>query len=42
MKKTYKIFISLLLIISLLPFANVSAATPVTSKDVDTLVSELI
>lgn len=42
MKKTCKIFISILLIMSLLPFTHVSAATPDTVKDADTLVSELI
>jgi len=42
MKKIYKILFSVLLIISLSPFANVSAATPDTSQDLDTLVSELI
>ena len=42
MKSIYKILFSVLLIISLSPFANVSAATPATSQDLDTLVSELI
>lgn len=42
MKKIYKILISVLLIISVSPFAHVSAATLDTSKDLDTLVSDLI
>ena len=42
MKKIYKILISLVLIISFLPFSNISAETNETSKSVDRLVSELI
>ena len=42
MKKIYKILISVLLIISLMPFSNVSAETSDTSKNLETLISELI
>src|SRR5690625_752551 len=45
MNKVYKVLISVLsvlLIISFMPFSNVVAETPDTSKDLDTLVSELM
>lgn len=42
MKKMYKILISVILIISFLPFSNVSAETHNNSKSIDKLVSELI
>jgi vancomycin permeability regulator SanA len=42
MKKLFNVFIGVLLISSLLPFADGSAASPDTSTEVDTLISELI
>src|SRR5699024_8736112 len=42
MKKIYKILISVLLVISLMPFSNVSAGTHFNSKNLDNLISELI
>ncbi|WP_373893796.1 YdcF family protein [Virgibacillus sp. CBA3643] len=42
MRKICKILVSMLLIISLMPFSNVSAETTDTSKDLETLISELI
>lgn len=42
MKKIYKIFISVLLVISFLPFSTVSAETNSNSKSIDDLTGELI
>ncbi|TDL71201.1 hypothetical protein E2R56_19485 [Rhodococcus qingshengii] len=42
MKKIYNLLFSLLLIFSLIPFSTASAETPDASKDLKTLVSELI
>jgi DUF218 domain/FIVAR domain len=42
MKKVFNLLLSLLLIVSLMPFSNASAETSESSKNVNTLISELI
>lgn len=42
MKKIYRIFISFVLILSLLPLSNALAATPDNAKNIDKLTSELL